>query len=354
MTLTTSLQRHRNEIAAIWTDRAYHLPGSRYEDHAQDEISAWGARAIDAIIRGCESGSDDLLRAHATEMARERAEQGFGIDEVLAGLLLLNEAALPFIFGDCGGARDEGIEAALALDACVRLMAVEFAALFAASMRQAVGQVAMLEERHRLARDIHDSLSQSLCGVGLCAEAAARLLEAGDVPTAVAHLRDVRDSAGDALREMRFLLFDLRPSILHEEGLVSALAARVAAVERRMGVQVELAAGGVERLPFAVEEALYGIAREALNNSLKHGHATRLTVTVRQSEEDAGIEVADNGVGFDPDEGWRRGGMGLAGMRERAHRIGASFEVSSEPGCGTTIRVSAPVGGHALVREEPS
>lgn len=354
MALITSLQRHRSEIAAAWTRRAHDLAGSRYEEHALDELSAWGTRALDAIIRSREAGSDELLRAHATEMARERAAQGFEIDQVVAGLLLLNEAALPFILEDCTGSRGEGIETALALDACVRLMAVEFAALFAASMREAVGQVAILEERHRLARDLHDSLSQSLCGVGMCAEAAARLLEAGDVPGAVARLRDVRDSAGEALREMRFLLFDLRPSILHQEGLVRALAARLASVERRMGVQVHLAAAGVGRLPLPLEEAFYGVAREALNNSLRHGHATRLTVSVQQEDAAVGLEVADNGIGFEPAEGWGRGGMGLAGMRERAERIGASFEVSSSPGCGTTVRVSAPCGPCRQAREVSS
>jgi signal transduction histidine kinase len=320
------------------------LPGSRYGDWALDEISQWCTSAIDAIIRSRDLGSDALLRAHATEMARERAEQGFEIDEVIEGLLLLNQATLPLIFEDCGEARDEAIGAALELDASLRLMAAQFASLSAAAIRRAVEQVAILEERHRLARDLHDSLSQSLYGAGMCAEAAARLLEAGDLGAAAAHLRDVRDSAGEALREMRFLVFELRPSILHEDGLVEALAARLAAVERRVGVRAELAAGGVGRLPLPIEEALYGIAREALNNSLRHAHATRMKVTVRQLADSVSLDVSDNGVGFSLDEGWSRGGMGLGGMRERAQRIGATFDVVSHPGQGASVTVSAPLG----------
>lgn len=353
MLLTTLLQRHRGTIAAAWTDRLRQLPGSRYGDWALDEISEWCTSAVDAIVRSRDLGSDALLRAHATEMARERAEQGFEIDEVIEGLLLLNQAALPLIFEGCGEAREEAIAAALALDASLRLMASQFATLFAASMRQAVQQVAVLQERHRLAHDLHDSLSQSLYGVGMCAEAAARLLEAGDVRAAATHLRDVRDSAGEALREMRFLVFELRPSILHEDGLVEALTARLASVERRVGVRAELVAAGVGRLPFPVEEALYGIAREALNNSLRHAHATRIEVALRQLTGRVTLEVSDNGVGFDLGAAWGRGGMGLTGMRDRAERIGAAFHVASQPGQGAQVTVSAPLAPAPVRKDSP-
>jgi two-component system sensor histidine kinase UhpB len=147
---------------------------------------------------------------------------------------------------------------------------------------------------------------------------------------------------------MRFLVFELRPSILQEDGLVEALTARLSAVEKRVGVSAELDAEGMGRLPSAVEEAFYGIAREALNNSLRHAHATRLTIRLRRRAETAVMEIGDNGVGFEVDPGWGRGGMGLRGMRERAERVAASFDVCSRPGEGTTIRVAARLDGARL------
>jgi signal transduction histidine kinase len=343
MMLTRLLQRHRHEIVAAWTTGLRNLRSRRYAEWSPGEVAAWPLGALDAIIRSGETGSDALLKAHATAIAEQRAAQGFEIDEVIEGLLLLNEAALPFIVEAYPDAPAEAMQATLELDRGLRLMAAQFAALFARSMRQTVQQVAALEERQRLARDLHDLVSQSLYGLSMSAEAAARLLEGGHPREAAARLRDVRDSAGEALREMRFLIFDLRPSILQEEGLAAALAARLTAVEQRVGVRAELQAEGVGRLPAAVEEALYGIAREALNNSLKHAHATRVEMRLRRSADTATLDISDNGVGFDADRGDAGGGLGLRGMRERADRIGASCAILARPGHGTLVRVSAPL-----------
>lgn len=352
--LTTILQTHRDDIAPAWAARTQTLPPGRYRACAPSDLLDFSSTAIGAIVRSLEAGSDELLKAHAREMAAHRAAQGFEIDEVIEGVLLLNEVALPFIFEACTRDGTAPIGPVLDLDASLRLMAAEFAAVFAESTRRTIEHVAALEERQRLGRDLHDSVSQSLYGLGMCAEAAARLLEAGRTAAAAARLRDVRDSASEALREMRFLIFELRPSILQDEGLVAALAARIAGVEQRVGVRATISGADVGRMPPAVEEALYGVAREALNNSLRHAHATRLEIRARREPGAVVLEVSDNGIGFDADVGRASGGLGLAGMRERVQRIGASVTVSSHPGSGTTVLVVAPLeaGGTASLRRE--
>ncbi len=341
--LATVLSRHRDAIAAAWSDRLRRLADNRYAQCDPRDVYKWSASAIDAIIRS-RHGETDELRAHAREMAREREAQGFEVDEVIGGLLLLSETALPYLVETAAGSAERAAALVLELDADMRLMAGQFARLFAESKRRTVEQVAALEERQRLARDLHDLVSQSLYGVSMCAEAAARLLEAGQLPAAIERLREVRTSATEALAEMRFLIFELRPSILQDDGLVEALAARLAGVEQRIGLRTTLSAEGVGRLPPVVEEGLYGIAREALNNSLRHAHATRLEVRLQRSTDAVTLEVADNGLGFDIDAAWRRGGVGLRSMRERAERLHGFLNVASCPGEGTTIRARAPLG----------
>ena len=341
--LATLLRRHRDEIAAAWTAEVRRLPGSQYARCDVADIVQWSMGAIDAITATADGSAE--LEAHAREMVEEREAKGFEVDEVIEGLLLLEEIILPYIGAEATSpAEAVGVMHVLAAD--VRLMAAEFAKRFVASKRRAAEHMAALEERHRLARELHDSVSQSLYGVGMSAEAAARQLESGHTDAAASNLRDVCTSATDALREMRSLIFELRPSILEDEGLVPALRARLAAVEKRAGLQAKVNAEAVERLAPALEEALYGIAREALNNSLRHAHATRIDVRVARVQSTVELEVADNGVGFDV-SAHARTGFGMDGMRERAAAVRASLSVLSSPGQGTTVRVCAPIEADA-------
>jgi len=206
-------------------------------------------------------------------------------------------------------------------------------------------QAALLEERSRLARELHDSVTQSLYSVTLYAEAAARLFAAGDTQTAVEHLHELRDTSKDALREMRLLIYELRPPVLGTGGLAGALQARLDAVEARAGLRTELEVEGIERLPYPVQEELYYIAREALNNLLKHAKARSVNIHLAFRDTLTLLEVCDDGVGFDPDEIQASGGLGIFGMRERAQRIGARLEIRSAPAAGTTVRVVAAVNG---------
>jgi PAS domain S-box-containing protein len=207
-------------------------------------------------------------------------------------------------------------------------------------------QTAALAERQRLSRELHDSVTQSLYSVTMYAEAAARVLAAGDPATAVEHLHELRDTAQEALREMRLLIFELRPLALEKIGLAAALQARLDSVELRGGMQTELHVDGVqgpEHLPGPAEEELYHIAQEALNNVLKHSHAEHVRVHLRFSEAETLLEIGDDGAGFAPTAVSSGGGLGLASLKERAEKIGGRLEIESTPGSGTEIRVAVPV-----------
>jgi len=206
---------------------------------------------------------------------------------------------------------------------------------------------AAIAERHRLSRELHDSVTQSLYSVSMYAEAAARLLDAGDMVTAAEHLRELRTTAQEALREMRLLIFELRPPALEKIGLAAALQARLEAVEVRGGMQTELQVEGEQDskcLARAAEDELYHIAHEALNNILKHSNAQHVWVHLQFTEAKVFLAIRDDGVGFMPVAVGNGGGLGLAGLKERAEKIGASLEIDSVLGNGTEIRVVVPAG----------
>jgi nitrate/nitrite-specific signal transduction histidine kinase len=209
-----------------------------------------------------------------------------------------------------------------------------------ARLYQQAQQLAVIEERTRLARDLHDSVTQSLYGVTLFAEAAGRVLTAGDSELAGEYLNELQHTAQDALQEMRLLIFELRPSILEENGLAVALQARLESVEARAGLETSLKVEGEDqRLPAEIEEGLYRIAQEALNNALKHAQAHHITVCLCHDQSTLLLEIADDGVGFEPSIARQQGGLGLRGMEERAAQLGTRLSIQSEPGAGTKVRV---------------
>jgi len=234
---------------------------------------------------------------------------------------------------DAFGTRDATVAFAVAQQAAV--------AIENARLHERAQQAAVLEERQRLARELHDSVTQALYGISLYAEAGARALADGASEPVAANLRDIRDTAQEALSEMRLLLFELRPPLLAENGLAAALQSRLQAVEARAGLEVEFDCQGDERLPADVEQELYRLAQEALNNVLKHAQAHHVAVRLHISADRAILEIADDGVGFEPT---LRGGhgYGLRGMRERAERLGGTLHIESSPGGGTRVWLEVP------------
>ncbi len=228
-------------------------------------------------------------------------------------------------------------------------VAVENAHLYDQAERSAA-----LAERTRLARELHDSVTQQLYSVTLYAEAAQLLLTSGDHATAAGHLRELRDTAQEALGEMRLLIFELRPLALEKQGLAEALQERLETVEARGGIKPELHVEGAEHLPRMVQQEFYHIAREALNNVIKHAHARHVRVALIANcsaaegiaapsgrSTSACLEVTDDGTGFDPAR-LPSHGLGLVGIKERVQRIGGRLDIVSAPGQGTTVRVEVP------------
>ncbi|MBN2002069.1 MAG: PocR ligand-binding domain-containing protein [Anaerolineae bacterium] len=215
-----------------------------------------------------------------------------------------------------------------------------------ARLNQQAGQLAVLEERQRLARELHDSVVQSLYSMALYADAAALALAAGKRDVTVSHLQELRDTARNAMHDMRLLIFELHPPALEEEGLVTALRLRLSAVEARAGVQAELEVADERRLPIEIEQELYRIAQEALNNIMKHAQAQHVMVRLEFTAGDVCLQVRDDGAGFDPSCVQTTGGLGLHSFEARAAKIGGSVVVDSHPGQGTTVTV------HVAVKDE--
>lgn len=198
---------------------------------------------------------------------------------------------------------------------------------------------AVLEERQRLARDLHDSVTQSLYGITLHAQAAQRQLAAGEAALAIESLRILQDTAQETLDEMRLLIFELRPPILEQVGLVAAIQARLNSVEGRASLHTRLIADEIDTLPTLVEQALYRIAQEALNNALRHARARELTVRLLQHDGRLTLEIQDDGAGFDPAQAAANGGLGLRGIAERVAQLQGRLTLLSMPGAGTVLRV---------------
>jgi PAS domain S-box-containing protein len=216
-------------------------------------------------------------------------------------------------------------------------------ALENAQLYEQTRQLAILEERQRLARELHDSVTQALYGMTLYTAAASDLLALGDLQTAANHLTIMQETAQLALSEMRLLIFQLRSPTLRD-GLASALQERLESVEKRSGLNPHFISSGIEHSDVRVHEELYRIAQEALNNVLKHARARNVYVRLHQTPSAITLEVQDDGVGFDHSLALRAGGMGLRGMQERVDQLGAVLAIESQPNRGTTIRVEVRVG----------
>jgi PAS domain S-box-containing protein len=197
-----------------------------------------------------------------------------------------------------------------------------------------------LEERQRLARELHDSVSQALYGISLGTHTALTLFDT-DRNRAIEALNYVISLTQAGLTEMRALIFELRPESLEMEGLVVALVKQTAALRARLGIHVELSTCDEPNAPLATKEALYRIVQEALQNAVKHAHADRLEVSLFCEPDSLGVEVCDNGIGFDPLAAYP-GHLGLRSMRERAIQQGGSLDIVSAPDRGTQIRVRVP------------
>jgi signal transduction histidine kinase len=224
-----------------------------------------------------------------------------------------------------------------------RLADVAAIAIENARLRQEAERKAIVEGREWLARELHDSVTQALYSVTLYAEATRLALLADKQDVAAENLQELQAMAREALFDIRLLIFELHPPILEGQGLAAALRIRLSAVENRAGLQAGIQVDGDRRLPISVEEDLYRIALEALNNIVKHAKAKHVTVHLQFSEERVLLEIADDGMGYDVTAARESGGMGIRGMEDRAQRIHGKLEISSEPGKGSRLKLEAPI-----------
>lgn len=226
-------------------------------------------------------------------------------------------------------------------------IAIENARLYAQA-----GDAAVLQERNRLARELHDSVTQSLFTISLTAQALPRLIER-DPKLAAERLSQLQNLSQDALAEMRALIFELRPAALREAGFAAALR-QMASLRSRENFQVEVMVEGERRLLPEAEEALYAVAREALSNAIRHSRGDHVWMHLVICDDTASLVVEDNGIGWHDGQGnplsslperGDHGGYGVASMRERVEHLGGALKIAPilSPGHGIRVRATIPV-----------
>ena len=241
----------------------------------------------------------------------------------------------------------ESPRAAAFSDEDVRILAtvadVLAGALENARLYRKAQAAAVLEERNRLARELHDSVTQQLFSMTLTAQAARAQL-ARNPQRVAAQLERLQETATAALAEMRALIYQLRPPALRDQGLVAALQQHAQQLARREGIVIALNVVGDERCARGVEQPIYRIVQEALNNVIKHANASNVEVTLTFAGEGIEVRVVDDGQGFDPAATPSGDGrqLGVLSMRERAAEIGGAMELRSAVGSGTEVIVRVP------------
>jgi signal transduction histidine kinase len=245
----------------------------------------------------------------------------------IIGAFYLTEKVGADAFGD----DDQQLIEMLAAHAAI---AIENARLYERSR-----ELTVVEERNRVARELHDSVTQNLFGVVLAAEAASTLIDR-DPAAARVQLDRVRELARAGMEELRSLIYELRPAALADEGLAATLRKHVGVLRRVYPQEIALKVSGAPRPGAPGDGDVLRIAQEALHNALRHAHASRIDVTLSARDGRLALAVHDDGVGFDPAAAEVRGRrLGLTSMEERARALGGTLRIDSKPGAGTTVRL---------------
>jgi signal transduction histidine kinase len=228
----------------------------------------------------------------------------------------------------------------------LRLLAAHAAiAMVNARLYERSRELSIVEERNRIARELHDAVTQKLFSLRLTADAASTLV-ATDPAGAAAQLDVVRRLAAEATAELRSIVVGLRPADLAGDGLGVALRKQIELLDHVHSASVRFVGEAFPHLSPAREAAAYRIAQEALHNALRHGNPSTVVVDVSAHNGTVRIEITDDGSGFDT----KTDGLGLTSMRDRARAAGGRLDVRSRPGGGTTVRLEVPadaLGGRA-------
>ena len=202
-------------------------------------------------------------------------------------------------------------------------------------------------ERNRLARELHDSVSQALYGIGLGARTARTLLDREEIETEtrerlVRPIDYVLSLADAGLTEMRSLIFELRPDALEKEGLVGAIKRQVESIRARHKINVSMTTCEEPDLALKSKEALYRTIQEGLNNIIKHAQADHIELYFCIENGCLVVKITDNGVGFDPERSYP-GHLGLKSMHERIEKIGGELNINSKAGQGTSLHMRVAI-----------
>jgi signal transduction histidine kinase len=206
-------------------------------------------------------------------------------------------------------------------------------------------ELTLVQERQRIARELHDAVAQTLFSLRLTAQAAAALVRK-DPARAEAEMHAVADLAATAADELRQIVAELRPRELIHAGLVETLRARIGLLDRVHAAAITFAVHSWTEchLPPPTEEAVLRIAEEALHNALRHANAQHVTVTLTGTETGGTLTIADDGGGFDTAQTARANRLGLASMRERSRAVHGTLSIKSEVEAGTVVRLEVPRG----------
>jgi len=249
----------------------------------------------------------------------------------LGRLYLTNKIGAPEFTPD-----DETLVASFALHAGI--------AMENARLHEQLQGLAVIDERERISKDLHDGIIQNLYAVGLSLEDIADELEATDGDAASRVGRAI-DSIHLSIQDIRNFIFGLRPELLEHASLVEGLAVLVDEHRHNSMVEVQLLADQQMAQPDpTVTSHVLAIASEALSNVVRHSQATRALVTVERDATEWTVAIDDNGVGFEPSAAARMGHQGLANIRDRARRIGGDVTITSQPGQGTQVTIHVPDG----------
>jgi signal transduction histidine kinase len=206
------------------------------------------------------------------------------------------------------------------------------------------------DERKRIARELHDETSQGLAVLAMGIEAAQDTLRSGKLP----RLEEVKALAVRTLEDVHRLILDLRPSVLDDLGLLSAIRWYAERHLESRGLSVRCEFGEMRRLPPELETALFRICQETMSNVARHAQATAVLIQVGIEGDEVVVEIEDDGQGFDQDAAARQEGRrpwGLMGIRERAEILGGVARVESAPGQGTRVEVRIPVPGEPTPKD---
>ncbi len=290
-----------------------------------------------ALAAYVERGGEALL-ARAYELGREALAEGRSIPDLVGR----HSRALRAIVAAAGGRRDTG----LLIDSATTFLAETLSPFEMTHRGYRDSLVAwrhinetLEQEIRRIAHALHDDSGQLLVSVHLQLAQLAR-----EVPAAEPRIEECQKLLDQAEQQLRHLSHELRPMVLDDLGWLAAIEFLAAAVSGRTRIPVEVRSTVTQRLPAAVETALYRVVQEALTNAARHAHATCIRIEIDQDPDGLRCLIGDDGAGFEVDACVRRGGLGLRGMRERLSALGGSLHIVSAPGQGAEIRFQLPLG----------